>query len=512
MSKPFSIRYTEQSYWDSWDFSQYSNMDYDSSPRLVSFYDTGTVKANGSVKKVTGKDHVEVYYECVAAIKKEYNDEFDQRESYWDIQTFCYVDWNKYYTGDPIPVEVLNFLKDFEQGPGSQSGGEGSNGRRSFFENSSQVPIRKETVINDYYKEQARQFIDQYINNNNLQPRKEPYLIKDHEGRVWEVTISNTMNGRNIYYSGPLQTNASPHMGIHGNSMQPMGITGQSMDGGLSEAAISFLKPYVMSTFQGAFSVAASTLEHSNAKTMEEAVAVIAKALENNPEIQYTILKQEFEKVMKMANVANANGLPQVAEGLEKNAVKMAMNRAVNRMDNMKAFAELDAVSKNKYLFAMADELTATCKALEAAGYVYTLMDIMKGLNDMGNGDKDASVRVNAAFVDLGVTVGTTIIGAAVEGAVGGSAGGPAGAAVGVGIGLIWGIANYVSLNITGKTVSTLAGEAIDDAVLNFVSDKHSVTGTFANRASGGMIDTKGNFNTDFTSWDQWWEKFGAKR
>ena len=478
----FHISYFEESYWKDQNVEQYSDGNMIILPQRQERY-----------------NNVDVFYYGKAYIKYDSYEEFHKKVFQINIEVECYIDWDYYANSYPISEKEMKVLKDMETAPSSVSG---LSGGRAFIADSVQIELRRETIYDDDYKKQARQYI--LDNNHFLEPRDKPYILYDHEGRPWSVKVH-----RGVKYTDYMMEPLEEYWGIHGNSMPPIGISGQSMEGGLSEAAISFLKPYVLSTFQGAISVGAAKLAASNAKTMEEAVSVITKALENNPKIQHAILKREFEKVMKLADAANLNGLPKVAEGLEKNAVDLAMRRAVNAMDNMKNSAEIGSVSK--FRLAMADELAATGKALEAAGYVLILIDIMKGLNEMGHGDRSASVRVDAAFVDLGVALGTTIIGGAVEGAVGGSAGGPAGAAVGVTIGIIWGIANFVSLEITGKTVSTLAGEAIDNAVLNYVSGKQSVSGTIANHATGGVIDTRGNFNTDFSSWAPWWEFVGAR-
>ena len=198
-----------------------------------------------------------------------------------------------------------------------------------------------------------------------------------------------------------------------------------------------------------------------------------------------------------------------IAEDVLRRAQEKAMNAAEAQFKpegviQSKLEAGKTAVRMGEKKAGRAAALKMAGKALDAYNYGLILYDITVAFAEVTKGNSQAVDKGMGAFVDLGVSLVSTMAaagaGAAAGAAWGASTGTAVGLAVGVVLGTMWGVANYICLKVTGKSLSEYLGGKINAAIDRYVAPAvQPLADDILRQQSGGLIDTRGfNPNNNF--------------
>ena len=423
-----------------------------------------------------------IHYKCIATVEKEQY-ELDHKNVFqYSIIIDCYVNWD-YYTPNKVNLKTYNDVKKYEEANGW------SDGRGLVVDSCSvQVELGGETIYDDYYKKQAIDYILQ--NNPFLEPRKDPYILNDHEGRPWKVTVYQGVKGKDLLLE-PLEG----VWGIHGNSMPPMNINNNSMPADLStsEGKASIVWSSFRTIVQVMLDSGGDFLENTYLESIEDAMKAVENNMLKSADSQKArnalkLLNEEMQKILG----DHPGGTVAIGEEVLKQAQKRALDTAEAQFKAEMATTQFKAEMATKKVAARSEAakngvakasrgatLKAVGKALDGVNYGMILIDLAVNFAEVtkGNrGDPQACDKGMGAFVDLGVALVSTATaagaGAAAGAAWGASTGTVIGCVVGVVLGTMWGVANYVCLQKTGVPLSQYLGGKINALLVRHVVPK----------------------------------------
>lgn len=250
-------------------------------------------------------------------------------------------------------------------------------------------------------------------------------------------------------------------------SMQAQGIPSRTADGGfLSNTGITddaFMTPaekeavarMIISLLGSVLQDSAIHLENSAARTYKEVlqatkVAIVQSAIKNQKAIMEASKKTGISP--PKLNEARLN-----REGLEFNR-------------QMKITAKEAAESASAFKSNLAKVAKVGGKALEGAGYVLIGYDFITACNDLSKtGDTNRfNEKMGGVFTDIVACLAAAGAGAA-AGAATGSSGGPITFVAGAVVGLLYGMANYIVLDRTGKSIGEHIGAQVNKYMENVI-------------------------------------------
>lgn len=377
------IKYYDEEYWKNMDLARY----------------------NGETLRLDpcqGDDGI--HYICFATVELE-TYELEHKMIYqYSIIVDCYINWA--YYGDPTftNIKELDRVKRYEEN-------EGSSNSRGIVVNSSsvQIEIGKESIIDDYYRNNAIRYLEGKVNDLHLDPGV--YIIQDEENREWKVTVSQNMRGQTIYYDGPLGEATNPQLNIHGNSLKS-----KSIDGGRIqhlqrvEGVLTIEESFIAKHYADLIAISddlAGIMDTVNIKLKDG--QVVAEALDKEMERVWNLVKNK-ELNRRLDQLSQAFGKEYGMNAFNKQTVPGLLNKAGQRIIE-KGQAATKFISK----------------AAPYAGKVTkALMVIDLFVNLLGD-SKDSDEKMNY-LGEWACSLGCSIAAGAAAGAVGG----PAGIVIGV--------------------------------------------------------------------------------